>query len=312
MRQRLILHIGTHKTGSTTIQNYLYYNRLWLGFWNLNYPMPINGPMFYRNNHNDLRDTAQSEGKPRDPGIHAKFGAHDALLGKYIRRIKEKGQKINVLSCEGWSSHLNRYARRLAPLQQHFDVKVVAFMRRPDYWIERFYAQRITNVEHVETRSFSEFMDQPHIETYLYNRSRMFGWWAKAFGDDAIDVIPYEPAAPDFDLIGRFLGVCNLSGSRADRLLLRNARSNPTLSQESLEDVRARLAKGKVVIRSEIQRLKRSKGPPPRFLDIEQRARILKEAEPDMAQICTRFVRDGRQSLFSDDPERASFLEKSG
>jgi hypothetical protein len=139
MRQTLILHIGTHKTGSTTIQNYLYYNRLWLRHLGVFYPRPLNGRLFYTSNHSDLRDTALSEGKQRGAQIHPQFGSHDALLGRYIRTIKEVRRPLNILSAEGWSSHLNRYARRLAPLTQHFDVKVIVFMRRPDYWIEKFY-----------------------------------------------------------------------------------------------------------------------------------------------------------------------------
>jgi len=138
MRQTLILHIGTHKTGSTTIQNYLYYNRLWLKTLGIYYPRPKNGWLFYSNNHSDLRDTAIIEGRPRGAKIHSDFGSHDALLGRYIRTIKDVGQSINILSAEGWSSHLNRYAARLAPLRQHFDVKVLAFFRRPDFWIEKY------------------------------------------------------------------------------------------------------------------------------------------------------------------------------
>ncbi len=303
MRQRLILHIGTHKTGSTTIQNYLYYNRLWLRFAGVYYPKPINGPLFYTNNHSDLRDTARSEGKPRGPSLHPQFGAHDALLGQYVRSIKEKGNHTNILSCEGWSSNLNRYARRLAPLSQHFDVTVIAFIRRPDYWIERFYAQRIANIQHRETRSFEDFIAQPHIDTYLYNRTRLFGWWAKAFGAAAVQVIPFEPAAPGFDLINRFLENAQIKSSFTNNLLLRNARTNTALSKESVEAIRALHAQPDPANKSDVQRIKKSKGKPAVFLTLEERAKIIAKAEPDMQQICTRFVHDGREKLFDDNPE---------
>ncbi len=312
MRQTLILHIGTHKTGSTSIQNYLYYNRLWLRHLGVFYPRPINGRYFYTNNHNDLRDTALSEGKHRSPHIHPEFGSHDALLGRYIRTIKEVGRPVNILSSEGWSSHLNRYARRLAPLTQHFDVKVVTFMRRPDHWIEKFYAQRIANIEHAETRTFDAFVAQPHIETYLYNRHRMFNWWAKAFAPNALSVIPYEPASPGFDLIGRFLDVCAVDAKVARNLVLRHANANPTLPPSQAEKLRSLIEKGEPVDQRRVRAMKRAPDPGThRYLSDEARTQILGRARPDMDAICADFVRDGRSELFPGQPETLKTLVKS-
>jgi len=305
MRQTLILHIGTHKTGSTTIQNYLYYNRLWLRRLGVFYPRPMTGRLFYTSNHSDLRDTARSEGKHRDACIHPEIGPHDALLGRYVRAIKEVGQPINILSAEGLSSHLNRYARRLAPLQQHFTVKVLAYMRRPDIWIEKFYSQRIANIEHAEKQTFARFVQQPHIETYLYNRHRMFGWWAKAFGAENVTVIPFEPAVPNFDLIAQFLKCAGIKNSLANHLLLRHAKANQTLSPLGVEMLREMNANGTQTDLKTIRKLKRAAGPEGNgFLRAPDRQAILTRAAPDMARICDDFVRDGRTVLFPNPPER--------
>ena len=312
MRQRLILHIGTHKTGSTSIQNYLYYNRLWLRSLGVYYPLPLSGPLFYVNNHSGLRDTALSEGKPRGAEFHPKYGRHDALLGRYIRAIKEVGKPVNILSSEGWSSHLNRYARRLAPLTQHFDVKVIAFMRRPDFWIEKFYSQRIANIEHAEARQFSAFCDQPHIETYLYNRHRMFGWWAKAFGAENVVVVPYEPAEQGFDLIGSFLNEVGVAHGLARRLILRRAQANRTLSAQNAEVLRQRFEAGAKVDHRLVRSLKRDRELSTSFLDEGSRSEILERAQGDMARICEDYVRDGRQELFPSNPEAVRTLEKCG
>lgn len=303
MRQTLILHIGTHKTGSTTIQNYLYYNRLWLRHLGVYYPRPINGRLFYTSNHSDLRDTALSEGKQRGAQIHPRFGSHDALLGRYIRTIKEVQRPVNILSAEGWSSHLNRYARRLAPLTQHFDVKVIAFMRRPDYWIEKFYSQRIANIEHSEKRTFERFLDQPHIETYLFNRHRMFGWWGDAFGAENLTVIPYEPAVKGFDLISRFLRASDIDGGLADNLLLRRSNANKTLSPLGVEMLREMIADGTKPDAKLVRKLKHVTGPQKAFLREPERQNILVRAAPDMDRICRDYVRDGRKVLFPNPPE---------
>lgn len=310
MRQKLILHIGTHKTGSTTIQNYLYFNRLWLKFWGVYYPRPINGRVFFTSNHRDLRDTALTEGKRRAPHIHPEFGSHDALLGRYLGAMKQVNRPINILSCEGWSSHLNRYARRLAPLSQHFDVKVIALFRRPDLWVEKFYNQRIANVEHAETRTFDSFVGQRHMETYLFDRHRLFSWWANAFGPENVEIIPYEPAVQSFDLIRQFLQACEIKGG-AHRLLLRRARANKTLSSEQTEALRKRIEAGEVIEAPELRDLKRKQSPSSSYLSATARERLLERASPDMQKICEDFVRDGRKSMFPTVPEQISSSERS-
>ncbi len=313
MRQKLILHIGTHKTGSTTIQHYLYYNRLWLRKLGVFYPRPINGSLFYANNHSDLRDTAQMEGRPRGAEIHPEFGPHDALVGRYMRQIKDAGCPVSILSAEGWSSHLNRYARRLAPLTQHFDVKVVAFLRRPDLWVEKFYSQRIANIEHRETRSFADFITQPHMETYLFNRNRMMNWWARSFGQEAVEVIPFEPNEPDFDLIGHFLEACDVPDGMAHRLFFRNAKANPTLSPANAEAVRQRLAAGEPVSASWVRQLKRqNQHGSGGYLSLPERQSILARAEPDLQKICEAFVRDRRTTMFKPPTDAPRSLALSG
>lgn len=299
MRQRLILHIGTHKTGSTTIQNYFYLNRLWLRPMGVHYPRPLLGPMFYVNNHRDLRDTARLEGKPKSAVIHPQLGPHAARLAHYVNAIKEARAPIAILSCEGWSSVLNRYAQRLAALQNRFDVKVIAFMRRPDHWAEAFYRQRVANISHRETASFHEFVAQAPMQTYLFDRAQLFGWWADAFGTQNITVIPFEPAVRGFDLIGRFCDAAGISDGVKRRLLFRRSRANPTLSRSNAEALRRINLAGGTPQRP---RTTVQSGEPSYFSGAE-RAELLARAAPDLQRITELYVKDGRKSMFEDEPE---------
>ena len=299
MRQRLILHIGTHKTGSTTIQNYFYRNRLWLRPMGVHYPRPLMGPVFYVNNHRDLRDTARMEGKPRNPQVHRDLGPHDARLAAYVNAIKEVGAPIAILSCEGWSSVLNRYAHRLASLQNRFEIKVIAFMRRPDHWAEAFYRQRVANLSHRETSSFAEFVSQAPMQTYLFDRYRLFSWWSDVFGPENLTVIPYEPAVAGFDLIGSFCDAAGIPKGLKRRLFFRQSRANPTLSRHQAETLRQiNLAGGTP---------KRPRSAPTTsevsYFSICERARIIQAAAPDMQMISDTYVRDGRRVLFPQEPE---------
>ena len=299
MRQRLILHIGTHKTGSTTIQNYFYFNRLWLRFLGVHYPLPVKGPLFFVNNHSDLRDTARLEEHPRAPRQHPALGSHDMLLGRYVNAIREVGAPVAILSAEGWSSDLNRYAHRLKPLQNRFDVQVVAFMRRPDHWAEAFYRQRVANLSHRETTPFADFVRQPPMQSYLFDRASHLAWWADAFGAENVTIIPYEPAVPGFDLIARFCDAAGLPRGIVRHLLFRRARANPTLSRAQAERLRQANERGQHPVRP---RRSHATGEASYFTEAE-RAALLVRAAPDMAKIVTRYVRDGRTEMFPAEPE---------
>lgn len=311
MRQKLILHIGTHKTGSTSIQKFLFFNRLWLRALGIYYPKPLNACMFNLScNHSDLRDTALMEGKPRGAGLHPKLGSHDQRLAQYVHLIKTAKAPVNILSCEGWSSHLNRYAERLSVLNQHFDVQIVAFMRRPDFWIEKFYSQRIVNIEHGETRSFQQFLDHDSNDIYLYDRSKIFSWWARVFGTENVHVIPYEPRLSGFDLIEQFVETCGCNSQLAGFLPLGRIHSNPTLPPDLTEKVRRGTKAGNPMSVRDIHKLKRrAGGRKSAYLNEEQRAEILERAAPDMQKICATFVRDGRQELFPECPEAMSLAK---
>ena len=305
MRQRLILHIGTHKTGSTTLQNYFYLNRLWLRPMGVHYPKPLMGPIFYVNNHKDLRDSARIEAKSGGTEFHPDLGAHDARLGAYVNAIIEAGAPVAILSCEGWSSILNFYAHRLKPLENRFDIKVLAFMRRPDHWAEAFYRQRVANVVHRETMPFHSFVSQPPMQTYLFDRARLFGWWADAFGARNVTVIPFEPAVPGFDLIERFCNAADLPRGLARRLLFRRATANPTLSRSQAETLRRANEKGGSAERPKRQKVVGE----PSYFGAGERAEILARARPDMDLITRSYVRDGRSELFPSEPE--AFIENA-
>ena len=307
MRQKLVIHIGAHKTGSTTIQNYLYFNRLWLPVFGVFYPKPVNGPLFYANNHSDLRDTARSEGQRRNPHIHRAYGRFDDLLKTYIDTIRARNKPVNILSCEGWSANLNLYANRMIRLRDHFDVSVVAFVRRPDYWIESLYRQRVVNFQHQESRSFEEFAGLKSMETAIYDRARILGWWGKAFGHDNVTALPYEPAADGFDLIGRFFDAAGIADGRVRRLILRKARANPSMSAAQIEIIRLLHKHGHQVDTKLLRQLRRRvQGGATGYLSPADRTLLLARAAPDMQAVCDIYVKDGRHELFPRDPEHAS------
>ncbi|MEM9268864.1 MAG: hypothetical protein AAGA78_08005, partial [Pseudomonadota bacterium] len=165
MRQRVVLHIGTHRTASTSLQTWLWLNRPALSALGVWYPRPQDRRGFRGAKHGDLRLAALAEGRQ---SARDRF---EPLLTAYFEAIAQRGAPITVLSCEGWSARENHFAPRFAPLAERFDVTVVAFVRRPDFWLESMYRHRIRLVEHAETRLFAQFAASRQQQGYVTGRS---------------------------------------------------------------------------------------------------------------------------------------------
>lgn len=304
MRQKLVLHIGSHKTGSTSIQNYLYWNRLWLKPMGIYYPAPLTGGLFLSNNHRELRDAARSERQRSGAHINKSTGSFASLLDRYTRRITRAGAPLTILSCEGWSAQMNLFADALAPLADHFDVQVVAYIRRPDYFIESLYRQRVVNTEHREVREFSEFASLPTMQRAIYDRANILGWWAGVFGSERVTALPFEPAVSGFDLIGRFLTAAGAPKGLARHLPLRRSHANRTAGAAEVELIRLCHKYGVPPNLREIRRrIGRRRHATRGYLTAAERTLLLGRAAADMQEITDIYVRDGRMSLFPTDPE---------
>ncbi len=302
MRQRLILHIGTHRTGSTSLQTWLWLNRPVLRLLGVHYPRAVVPDAFRGARHGDLRLAARTEARQGTPDPIT--GPFDALLDRYIDDITHSGAPAAILSCEGWSVQDNHHAPRLARLAERFDVQVVAFYRRPDHWVESFYRLRMRLAKHQELRSFETFLSRPQQIALTTQRHVMLGWWAEAFGAEKITVIPYEPLVPGFNLVRAFLKACNLRGRTLDVLSRLPLRRNPSLSREAAEALRRARLSGLSPDTADLRRLRRllpEQGGV--YLGQSSRAALLDAASGDMAAILP-MVRDRRMDLFPERPER--------
>lgn len=123
--ERLYLHIGTHRTGTTSIQNFLRRN---------------------------IQPLAQA-------GVFVPFGKgrHDGLFQGLFRgeqTVKELSEDLHtraqnqacavraiVLSDEDVSKRLN--LQMLQEFREYFDVRVLFSVRRQDIWLESWYFQNI-------------------------------------------------------------------------------------------------------------------------------------------------------------------------
>lgn len=300
MRQRLILHIGSHKTGSTALQILLAQNRRRLKRAGVLFPRRIMRPGLIGGVHSDLRDAAlrvagyAAPGGPGSPDL-------DALLDAYGDRIARSGAKAAILSCEDWSRPKNLFAPGLARLGARFDVQAIYFARRADAYAESLYRQLVRNqrLGDVSCKRYAE----TRAATWLGERSRMLDFWADAFGADAVTAIPYEPAVPGFDVAAAFFAAAGL-GDVAQAIGPPRRRANPSLSRVQTEFVRRANAEGLRLSWAQMQALRRFGRAPGGFLGDTTRRRIAAATADDLERMRRRYVRDGRQTFFPAPPER--------
>lgn len=304
-RPRLILHIGSHKTGSTALQGYLARNRAALRRAGVFYPRPEQAPGLLGSVHRDLRDAARAEAFAGRAGpVPAALGSFDALLDRYIARIRAQRAPVTILSCESWGTFHNIHAPRLTRLSDSFDVSVVCFIRRTDHYLESFYRQRIQSQERADVGKFNQFAGW-WLPTRAARWAQVLGWWADAFGAHAVTAVPFAPAEPGFSVQGRFWAAAGLDPAMAPRDRWAGWQANPSLTRHQAEVVRLAMLRGGRLNRVQMWGLRQVvRGADGPYMGPEARAAMLALTRQDEADVAARHVRDGRETLFPTAPEK--------
>jgi len=216
----MYIHIGTHKTGTTTIQH-------------------------------ALRDASAIAGvqegweyltTPRAAKslMHAKTYDED-IVKKFSKELDNKvsrtGKSLRVImSNEGLSGmptdgYLNSsvIAAMLRDITKDFDAKIIIYLRRQDDMAESMYIQKI---HEGGTFSFDEFISQlkPGLS---YNYSRILKDWASCFGKENLIVRSYHSACQRglLDDFGEVIGSAGIIHAKSDR-------KNPSYSNNAIQIAR--------------------------------------------------------------------------
>ena len=242
--KRIILHIGSPKTGTSIIQSHLAQNREVLRDNGFLYPITISSnPKLYRtyeSSHLLMYSLAGweqfTEFSPEAffERANATAAEHDIetmllsaentyWLPKQIT-AREKPEEQ-----EYWDEK-SAYVGRIAKAFEGYEVKIVLYLRRQDRWIESWYNQQIKNGNHLPLEMLS-FVDHHH---YLLDYSRMLETWAGHFGRDNIVVRAYEKEQLPNGLFADFAEAVGL-GDPGQYPLREAARYNAQLDRDALE-----------------------------------------------------------------------------
>ncbi|NHK26362.1 hypothetical protein FF098_000405 [Parvularcula flava] len=191
-RQKLVLHVGLPKTGTSSLQSWCYNHRKALAGQGICYPTPNSGTAMPKHQFivNDL---------------------HNATVERTAKALEESSDGTLVLSTEGLTNHL--YDFRPAALEmfreltKDHDMTVFLVRRKPEDWLRSYHKQCETNQKsdqycYGQGLTLEEFSRQPRIARFLDSEALRADCVA-AFGGAGLVMADYED-----DWVGKFFDVC--------------------------------------------------------------------------------------------------------
>jgi hypothetical protein len=207
LKKRLILHAGIHRTGTTSIQQALFYNADSLLRAGILYPKPMDGGDAI--NHQRLAWDI----------IEEKVTAQ-ALLD-WATLLAQTDAGTVILSAEDFCILKN--LDFLNCFKNHFDVEVAIYLRRQDIWVNSWYNQHVKwpfdeKLARGTPQQFLGHLQEFHWLKYFDLVDR----WSKAVGKDGLHIGVVEkgqiedPRADLCDFCGINIVLENYATSRAN------------------------------------------------------------------------------------------------
>ena len=289
MKKRLILHIGMHKTGSTSIQRFFSRNRRLLGLLGLCYPISIGPDGRRQPKHNAIFSAISHEA---DFGAaHPALGPSANLIDSVAEEIARAPGRTAVMSAEGFSGERPVFAQALAPLARRFDVTIVMFVRRQDLWVESFYKQMVQSREVRLADPFAAFLSRPETAAHM-DYATIAAWWADAFSGRIV-VSPFEPDIDATTPLSLFLRAADLSPRLAWAPYAR-ARENPSPPTALIEQIRQANADGRESAPDANQR----RGEVGAYLSQSERIQLMNRYDPGNRDLLRYLRSPQRRRLF--------------
>lgn len=216
-RKRLYLHIGTPKTGTSSVQWFFDKNRELLHGQGIHYPEQF--VLSYAHHpaaHYCLRNRTIMI--PRDAFTPYNSPEDwDEAADAFVQEMIASPYDTNFVSSEAFY-HADQ--RRVADLFMNFDTTIVICFRRQDHYLESVYNQncKIEGLYHNPVR-----YDRPFAKMDYYKQTER---WTRHFGSDNIKIIPFEPKHFPNGLERRFVELIGGEWGPRFRLDIRNSRLN--------------------------------------------------------------------------------------
>ena len=294
---KLILHIGTHKTGTTALQRFLYANRKKLAMDGFHYATPPYGLQeanFIANALNVGNTHAVQEFLLKHVKAARRQRSHTILASAenfYAMSVLAAMQRKEAAANAVERDHgLIMTLRALIP-EDVTTCQIACYFRRPDRYAESLYSQHVKRGI-IFDGTFEEFL--PIIRPALFYDKHMRAW-SDAFEENNCTVRPYEPARADIvgDFVRDVMGVDDMA-----RFSRTHNQGNERVSRDVLEfkRLRNRTAKAnerdieRTILRIVDEEMELRKTEPDYYQDFlapDQRAELLELVQPEMEALQT-------------------------
>ena len=206
-----VIHAGIHRTGSTSLQNFLADNRAALAAQGVAYPGETT-------NHQ---------------GLVWALKRGESGAGEVLALMKNAGAERVVLSGEDFCIHTDlRWLREVAA---RVETRAVFYLRRQDHWVMSWYNQHVKwpfdrQKSRMDPASFLATLEDFHWLDY----AALLGRWRAVLGRDRVDVGVVETGQVE-DVTGDFLDRLGLG---RETFVFDGARTNDSLPVHMLEIAR--------------------------------------------------------------------------
>ena len=191
MVKRILLHIGTHKTGTSALQRVFETERATLAAAGICYPSTDREPFAHLPKHSSLHAaTRQPE----------KFAAEIALM---CREAETAACNTLLISAEGFSEPASDRIHAFAGIRQDYEIHIYAYLRRQDQCLESLWNQFVKQGR--ETRSVAAFCAAPEVRARA-DYVRMLDFWSEIGTVHAADYAVARTAG----IVAHFAKLANL------------------------------------------------------------------------------------------------------
>jgi hypothetical protein len=187
----LILHIGTHKTGTSTLQSLLVRAA----------PRLLEHGVSYVEAGRENRIAHH----PLAWALRGRRQTSMEVWERVRRELAAPGARTRILSTEGfWFEDPAQVKEQLG---YDGEIRIVAYLRRQDAFLQSLYKQTVSSGRKIDFAKWLEEMGRRGDYLAVVDR------WAEAFGKDAIAVRPYEHGGKTIDVVDDFFSLIGLDAA---------------------------------------------------------------------------------------------------
>jgi hypothetical protein len=209
--KKCFIHIGTHKTGTTSIQSFLHNNSDFLSQNQISYPTWINEKINAGHHFIATMIAANKLSKNKNNSLK---------ISEFIREIKSSDCDTIIVSSEIFSTIDPKLVKNTFA---DFDCHIICFLRRQDDYLESLYREVVKNSEFSGNKHdfLKIILQEKQLEIDLYQNKynavfpfyydRFLDKWADCFGKEKILVRAYDEPNTNGNSIEAFLKAIDLA-----------------------------------------------------------------------------------------------------